>query len=180
MGESWDSESAVAEPGGCWGRLLLRACRGLALAGGAILLCLVGLSLFSLSGRKLYASPVRGDIELLEMGAAVAIAAFLPLCELHGRHIRVETFTLALPAVARRILDAFAHGLCLFAALLLAWRTALQARDNYLYGDQSVLLGVPLWIPLALIVPSLLLLALASAWQVGRLLRERLRPPPAP
>jgi len=150
------------------GRLLLRVCEGLALTGALILLLLMCLSLVSIFGRKLFATPVQGDIELMEIGMAVAVAAFLPLCELHGKHIRVESFTLWLPARGRSLLDACAHGLCLLAALLLAWRTALQAWDNFLYGDVSILLSIPLWIPLLLIVPSLLLLALASAWQVGR------------
>lgn len=48
------------------------------------------------------------------------VAGFLPLCELHGKHICVESFTLQLPARGRCLLDAFAHLLCLLAALLLA------------------------------------------------------------
>lgn len=162
------SESSSFADGSDAPRLLQWACEGLALAGALILLLLMCLSLVSIFGRKLFASPVQGDIELMEIGMAVAVAAFLPLCELHGKHIRVESFTLWLPVRARCLLDACAHLLCLLAALLLAWRTALQAYDNFQYGDVSILLSIPLWIPLLLIVPSLLLLALASAWQVGR------------
>ncbi|SFQ53769.1 TRAP-type C4-dicarboxylate transport system, small permease component [Geopseudomonas sagittaria] len=168
MNESSPFAERSDQPCRFTGRLLQWACEGLALAGGLILLLLMGLSLASLLGRKLFATPVQGDIELMEIGMAVAVAAFLPLCELHGKHIRVESFTLRLSARGRCLLDACAHGLCLLAALLLAWRTSLQAWDNFRYGDVSILLSIPLWIPLLLIVPSLLLLALASAWQVGR------------
>lgn len=168
MNESSSFTDGSDAPSGVVGRLLAWGCEGLALAGGLILLLLMGLSLASLLGRKLFAAPLQGDIELMEIGMAVTVAAFLPLCELHGKHIRVESFTLRLPARARSLLDAFAHLLCLLAALLLAWRTSLQAWDNFRYGDVSILLSIPLWIPLLLIVPSLLLLALASAWQVGR------------
>lgn len=179
MNESSPFAERGDEPRSVTGRLLQWGCESLALAGGLILLLLVCLSLASLLGRKLFASPVQGDIELMEIGMAVAVAAFLPLCELHGKHIRVEAFTLWLSARGQHLLDACAHLLCLLTALLLAWRTALQAWDNFQYGDASILLSIPLWIPLLLIVPSLLLLALASAWQVGRqLAASRAAPEP--
>ncbi|MNG28715.1 Tripartite ATP-independent periplasmic transporter, DctQ component [compost metagenome] len=69
-------------------------------------------------------------------------------------------------AGVQRSLDACGHLLCLLAALILAWRTGLQLFDNLEYGDVSTLLSIPLWIPLLLIVPSLILLALASAYRI--------------
>ena len=189
MSESLDFLAEPAAPRGRLERLLLWGCQGFALAGGLILLLLIGMSLVSIVGRKLFSLPIRGDIELMEIGAAVAIAAFLPLCELRGKHIKADAFTMKLPRRARQWLDACAHLLCLLAALLLAWRTALQMLDSRRDGDVSVLLSIPLWLPLALIVPSLLLLALASAWQVWRQLAPGappweadagLRPRPSP
>ena len=166
MSESLFVEGGSDEPRGPVGRALRWACQGFALAGGLILLLLIGMSLVSILGRKLFAAPIRGDIELMEIGASVAIAAFLPLCELYGQHIKVDALTAWLPKGAQTVLDAFAHLLCLCAALLLAWRTTLQMLDNLEYGDASVLLAIPLWIPLLLIVPSLLLLACASAYRI--------------
>ena len=54
-------------------------------------------------------------------------------------------------------------------ALLLAWRTGLQALDSREYGDVSTLLSIPLWIPLLFIVPSLLLLAMCALARVFEL-----------
>lgn len=143
-----------------------------ALSGGLILIVLVNMSLVSIIGRKLFSAPIRGDMELMEVGASIAIAAFLPLCELRGSHLKADAFTLAAPEIVRRILDGLAHGFCCFAALILVWRTALQMLDNHEYGDVTTLLSIPLWIPLMLIIPSLVLLALCSLARVADIIRN--------
>jgi len=137
-------------------------CRSFALSGGGTLLVLIGMSLVSIIGRKLFAAPIRGDMELVEMGAAIAIAAFLPLCELRGLHLKADAFTLWASVRLKRLLDAFAHLLLLVAAGVLTWRTALQVMAAHRYGDESTLLSVPMWLPLSCIVPSLALLALCA------------------
>lgn len=149
--------------GTCLARRILERCTfAFALIGGLILLALVNMSLISIIGRKLFSTPIRGDMELMEVGAAVAIASFLPLCELRGNHLKADAFTMAAPRVVKRVLDTLAHLFCCAAASILAWRTTLQMLDSREYGDVTTLLAIPLWIPLMLIVPSLLLLALCS------------------
>lgn len=147
-------------------RILHYPAQGFALAGGLLMLSLIAMSLVSIVGRKLLSMPIRGDIELMEIGAAIAIASFLPLCELRGMHIKVDAFTMGVSFALRRLLDTLAHLACMFVALILAWRTGLQMLDNMEYGDVSTLLSIPLWIPLLLIVPSLLLLALCALARV--------------
>lgn len=162
MNESLSVDQGSVEVLGGPLRILHSVARGFALGGGLVLIALVAMSLVSIIGRKLFSAPVHGDIELMEMGASVAIAAMLPLCELRGMHLKVEAFTLALPGVARRWLDRFAHLSCFLVAWLLAWRTGLQVAENSEFGEVSTLLSVPLWIPLALIVPSLVLLGFCA------------------
>lgn len=152
--------------------ILDRTARALALAGGGILLLIVTMSIISIVGRKLFSAPIPGDMELLQVGAAVSIASFLPVCELQGYHLRAESFTAAAPRLVRRVLDCFAHLLCMFAAVIIAWRTGLQAMDNFEYGDQTTLLAIPLWIPLTIIVPSFLLLALCSFTRFIHIVRK--------
>ena len=152
-------------------RFLGPICQGFALAGGLVLVALVGMSLISLVGRKLFAAPIRGDMELMEMGAAVAIAAFLPLCELRGRHIKADAFTLLAPVRFNRTLDLISHVLMFLAAGILSWRTFLQMQDSMTYGDVSTLLSVPMWVPLMLLTPSLALLALAALARVFDLIK---------
>ncbi|SDS96152.1 TRAP transporter small permease [Pseudomonas oryzae] len=171
MQESLSFESGLTVEHGACRRVLHHVAQGFALAGGVVMLLLINMSLISIIGRKLFATPIRGDIELMEIGASIAIAAFLPLCELRGTHIKVDAFTMKLSSGALRVLDGFAHLLCLLAALLLAWRTSLQMLDNMEYGDVSTLLSIPMWIPLMCIVPSLILLALCSLARITDMIR---------
>ena len=171
MQESLSFESGLTVEHGAFRRVLHHVAQGFALGGGLVLLLLINMSLISIIGRKLFATPIRGDIELMEIGASIAIAAFLPLCELRGTHIKVDTFTMKLSSGAQRVLDGFAHLLCLLAALLLAWRTSLQMLDNMEYGDVSTLLSIPMWIPLMCIVPSLILLALCALARLTDMIR---------
>lgn len=162
MNESLSFGSDQLAERGAYRRALHYTAQGFALAGGLVLIALINMSLISIIGRKLFSAPIRGDIELMEIGASIAIAAFLPLCEMRGLHIKVDTFTMKLPGCVQRGLDAIGHSLCMLAALILAWRTGLQLLDNLEYGDVSTLLSIPMWIPLVFIVPSLVLLALCS------------------
>ena len=162
MNESLSFDRALNPEHGPARRALESATQLFALAGGLVLLALVNVSLVSIVGRKLFASPIRGDMELMEVGAAVAIAAFLPLCELRGNHLKADAFTMAAPQRVKRTLDTLAHFFCFIAAAVLSWRTLLQMLDSREYGDMTTLLSSPLWIPLLFIVPSLALLAICS------------------
>ena len=58
------------------GSLLARWRRTLAIAGGLVFVALVAMSIVSIVGRKLFAWPVPGDVEMLQMCAAFASSAF--------------------------------------------------------------------------------------------------------
>lgn len=129
---------------------------------------LIVMSIISIVGRKLFNAPIQGDIELMQMGTAVGAAAFLPYCEIYDHHIKVDAFTgwVALPV--RAALDALAHSALVMMAVLLTWRTGLQVMDAYGSGEVSTLLSVPVWIPVALLVPSFALLAFTALYRVRR------------
>lgn len=140
---------------------------------GALLFCaIVLLSIVSIVGRKLFAAPIEGDMELLMMGAAIGSAAFLPLCELDDHHIRVDALTNWLPARGRAVLDAFAHGLLMLGAALIAWRTTLYAIETHENFEVSPLQLIPVWQPVLLLVPSFVLLGLAALQRLRLSLRE--------
>ena len=140
----------------------------LAMSGGAIFCALIAMSIVSIVGRKLFATPVQGDVELMQMGAAVGAAAFLPLCELHDHNIKVDALTSWMSDRARARLDALAHFLLTSAAGLITWRTAVAAIDASSSGEVSTLLTVPVWQPVALLVPSFALLTLCGLYRMGR------------
>lgn len=172
MQESLTIEFDAEQHRGWVRRTLLWVTQGFAMTGGLLLVGLIVMSMVSIIGRKLFSMPVRGDMELVEVGASIAIAAFLPLCELRGTHIKVDALTSWLPAPVRNTLDCIGHLLCFAAAWILAWRTWLQMLESREYGDSTTLLSFPLWIPLMLIVPSLVLLGLCALARVQDICRK--------
>ena len=145
-----------------WSRPLFRLTQGLALVGGALFVAMVGLSVVSIVGRKLWSTPVNGDLELLQMGTGMAAAAFFPYCTMMGEHLRVEFFTARWPQRTLALLDGLAHVLLAVAMALLAWRTTLQAGELKEAGEVTVMRNIPVWIPEACLVPSLALTALSA------------------
>ena len=160
-----------ALPHGVWGRRLYAASRVSALMGGTIFMLLIGMSLVSIVGRKLFALPVPGDFEVLQMGAAVASATFFSYCQMVDGHVRVDFFTHWLPQRGRAFLDGLAALLMCAVALLVAWRTGVAAVSSHESGEASLMLGWPGWVSIALIVPAFLLFATTSLYIAGRRFR---------
>jgi TRAP-type C4-dicarboxylate transport system permease small subunit len=133
-----------------------------AMAGGAVFCALVAMSIVSIVGRKLFATPIQGDMEILMMGAAIGSAAFLPVCELHDHHIKVDALTTWMSERGRALLDVLGHGLLLLAAVVLTWRTGLYVEEAKESMEVSPLLLIPIWWCVLLIVPSFVLLALTA------------------
>ena len=136
-----------------------------AIAGGLVFVALVIMSIVSIVGRKLFATPVEGDMELLMMGAAIGSAAFLPVCELDDHHIKVDALTTWMSERGRAALDTLAHALLAGASALITWRSALYVEECYENMEVSTLLLVPIWQPVLLLVPSFALLTLAALYR---------------
>ncbi len=130
---------------------------GLALAGGALLVGLAGLTVASISGRWLASRPITGDVELVQVGVAAAIALFLPYCQLHRSHLIVDFFTARFSGPMQRRLDAIGSAVAGAVFLLLAWRAGAAVLDMRAAGETTMVLGVPLWLPYAAMVPGLAL-----------------------
>jgi TRAP-type C4-dicarboxylate transport system permease small subunit len=142
--------------------------RGFAFAGGAILVALTGMSVASITGRALLGTPVPGDFELVQIGCGAAIAAFLPYCQMQRGHIIVDFFTVKAGPRVQGVLDAFGAVLLAIVMGVLAWRTAAGMATVRAGGEVSMIVGFPMWIGYAAIVPSLALAALVAlftAWE---------------
>ncbi len=148
--------------------------RAFALAGGALLVTITGMSVASIVGRALLGTPVPGDFELVQVGCGAGIAAFLPYCQLRRGNIIVDFFTVRAPTRVQAALDVFG-ALALAAVMaLLAWRTTAGMLTIKAAGEVSMIVGFPIWVGYAAIVPSLVLAALVGlatavdAWKVAR------------
>jgi TRAP-type C4-dicarboxylate transport system permease small subunit len=168
------SVPAIGLTFGRGGRALLAAAKQLAIAGGLVFVGLVVMSLVSIVGRKLFAWPVPGDVEMLQMCAAFAAASFFAWCHLVNGDVKVDFFTHNLPPHLVAGLDAFGSLLVGLFGALLAWRTAAGAIALREVGETSAVLGWPVWLAQALMVPGFALLAAAGFYMCGLRLRVAL------
>ena len=150
------------------GRGLIAASKAGAMIGGTIFVGLVAMSIVSITGRKLFSMPVPGDVELLQLFAAIASSTFFAWCHLVGGDVKVDFFTQRLRPSLVQWLDAAGSLLVGCFGALIAWRTGVGALTVKAAGEETMILGLPQWWGPALMVPGFVLLALAGFYMAGR------------
>ncbi|HQF29877.1 MAG TPA: TRAP transporter small permease subunit [Hyphomicrobiales bacterium] len=152
--------------------LIDRLALGLALFGGAVLLALVGLSALSILGRSLAGlpflaglglGPVPGDFELVEVGTAVAVSSFLPICERRGGHLAVEIVTLKAGPRLTALIVLVSRLLMALAAAVLGTMLAEGMVERFSTGESTMILALPSWVGYALSLPGIALFSVAAA-----------------
>lgn len=153
--------------------LLRRIALWFALAGGLVASAVALSTVISVVSRATVSKPIPGDIELTQLGIALAISLCLPWCQLHSANIIVDFFTQKISPRRQALLDAF--GALLLAAMcaLLSWRTAVGALAVQEAGETSMIMGLPMWWTYASLAPGLALTALVALVQALYLLRGR-------
>lgn len=139
-----------------------------ALGGAVLLIGLCALSVYSVLGRWLFDAPVLGDVELVQMGCALAIAACLPYAQMKSAHVIVDFFTHGASPALRRVLDRIAALVLAFAATVIAWRSVAGAWEASQTGETGMILGWPLWWSYLTLGPGFLLLALTALYTAWR------------
>ena len=156
------SEKTIgSRPKDKFGRALFDISTIFSLFGGFILLLIVSISVVSIVGRIFFSSPLMGDFELVEMGCAIAIFCFLPICHLKNGNVIVDFFTLGLAKWRRKVLDGISGLLYAFIAMFFSWRMIYGAGDMFRYNEQTMLLKLPVWIAFIPGVFSFFLLSVA-------------------
>jgi TRAP-type C4-dicarboxylate transport system permease small subunit len=163
--------------GGATGRPRSRldaAAEAIALGGGVLLILVAGMVVVSVTLRSdlVGAAGVPGDFELVQMATAVAAFCFLPLCQLRRGNIFVDTFTLKLPQRWREGLDALWDVVYGLAMMLIAWRLGVGARSALASGENTMVLQVPSYLPIAACAVLAGFVALAAFVSATRLLRQ--------
>lgn len=170
-----NGKQALAAAYGPAGRGLLTLSKYLAIAGGLVFVALVGMEIVSIVGRKLFAWPVPGDVEVLQMCAAFAAASFFAYCHMVNGDVKVDFFTHNFPFPVVAVLDALGSLLVGLFGALIAWRSGAGALAIREVGETSAILGWPVWVAQALMIPGFVLLALAGFYKAARLLRAAAR-----
>jgi TRAP-type C4-dicarboxylate transport system permease small subunit len=155
-------------------RLMQALARGLALAGGAVLLALVAMICLSVAGNALARlgfsgfGPIRAGYELVELGIAFVIFAFLPYAQLSRAHAAVEVFTARLPRRADAALGRLWAGLMAALMVLIAWRLGAGMLGKMNSGETTFLLALPLWWGYAACLGAACAAALVTLWDAIR------------
>ena len=130
----------------------------------------------SISLRALVGPPIPGDFELIKMGTAIAVVAFLPYCQLVKGNFIVDFVLARAPERVRsgdgRSWYAWQFGLI---AALLCWRMTLGGIDLRASADQSMVLSLPIWTAFPPILLSFALLVVVSGYVFWREFKAAVR-----
>lgn len=151
MREGLPRDAAV--PRDAIGRVLEALARASAVFGGVVLTGAMIVTVISVIGRALvnvlgnvpgfgWMGPVPGDYEIVEMAAAIGVAAFLPICQMRAGHVLVDMF---FARSGPRVLHGFsALGNFLFAAAgaVIVWRLYLGTISKFQYQESSMVLQI--------------------------------------
>lgn len=148
--------------------------QAIALGGGVLLIAVATMVVVSVTLRSdlVGTAGVPGDFELVQMATAIAAFCFLPLCQLKRGNIFVDTFTLKLPESWRNGIDAFWDVVYGLAMVLISWRLSVGARSAFVTGENTMVLQVPSYLPIALCAVLAGFVALAAFVSASRLLRS--------
>lgn len=163
-------QQATPEPRGAM-RWLERACDASAAIGALVLVAIAGMTTVSVIGRAFFAHPILGDVELVQLGGAVVVASFLPYTQFRRANIIVDFFTTGASERTQHRFDTLGTLLYTAVLALVVWRVAAGGIDIHAAQERSMLMGLPLWIPYALMLPGLALCVLIGAVQAGQMLR---------
>lgn len=150
----WDADKCLAT-----------ACRLLAMLGGVLLVAMALMSVVSIVGRWLFASPIIGDYELIEIMGAMAVSMALPYAHWIGAHVIVDFFSARFARHTSRLMDSAASWLLAAMAALLTWQMAQGLYELRLSHDASLMLDLPTWIGYVPMVASFGLLSVVAVYR---------------
>lgn len=143
-----------ARDAGPFAHWLERIAEGLAVLGGLVLLAIMLVQSGSVLGRslpellgifglKLPRLSIPGDIEIVQLGCAVAIFCFLPLCQFRRANVLVEFFTQKMPQRWRSGFDLAANLLFLLIGGTITWQLGHGTVEKFRYQDTTMVLRIP-------------------------------------
>ena len=168
-----DSESSSplktieSSPANWVGLLLHKYSTYAAFFGGFTLVILVAINATSIAGRTVFASPLVGDFELVELGCAIAISSFLPLCLLKKGNVTVDFFSARFPQKLIHSLEIFTDLIFMVVSATFSVQMTLGIQDFYKYGEETMLLQIPIWIPFIPVLLSFYLLTACAAYSLA-------------
>ncbi len=116
--------------------------RLMAVVGGAVLMCLMALTVLAVTLRK-FNDPILGTQDLSEAGLIVVVFFAMAYSGWTGGHIAVDLIGNFVSARRLAALDASVRILCGLFFLVVAWQSLAQGLDALEFGDGFNLLDIP-------------------------------------
>ena len=139
--------------------------RALAVLGGLVLVAITLLTVVSITGRAFVRQglgPIPGDFELVEVLSAITVFCFLPWCQIVGGNVLVDFFTMKAGPRVNHALEALGDLVYLAIGALLTWRLWHGAVDFHAYGEQTMVLRIPIWWSFVIAMPAMALLIVTT------------------
>jgi TRAP-type C4-dicarboxylate transport system permease small subunit len=172
--------SAVLDDDSLLSRLdrgLLRIETWFAMISGIAVFMLMVLAVWSVGGRKFFASPLAGYVDWIEFAMPVIAIMGISYTQRNGGHVRMDILIGKLKGRALWAAETLSVVLILILMLALIWGSWAHFQRSFDFGaplwsrDSSIDIGLPIW-PAKLIVPvafSILSLRLVlQIWGYGR------------
>ncbi|MEM5520005.1 TRAP transporter small permease [Sulfitobacter sp. AS59] len=172
--------SAVLEDGSLLSRLdkgLLRLETAFALASGIAVFMLMVLAVWSVGGRKFFATPLAGYVDWIEFAMPLIAIMGISYTQRNGGHVRMDILIGQLKGRALWAAEFFSVVLIFILMLALIWGSWAHFQRSFDFAaplwsrDSSIDIGIPIW-PAKLIVPLafgvLALRLLLQIWGYGR------------
>ena len=124
--------------------------KGLALAGGGVLLLLTALTCLSIAGRvfvplNIGIGPIKGIYDITEIAIAASVFGFLPWAQYKEAHARVDLFQNQIPESLGHGLDVVFQLAMAFVATVGTWRLYVGTLDKFSHGETTLIAEIPVW-----------------------------------
>ncbi|PWR02325.1 hypothetical protein DKT77_12300 [Meridianimarinicoccus roseus] len=173
------------------GRVIERVSQGLALAGGLVLVGMACVTVGSVIGRALSPfglAPVTGDFELVQLGCAIAVFWFLPLCQLRRGNVTVDLLSERFGPRGHALLGLLGNVALTLCSGVIALQLARGFGEKFPHGGPALRdalglgappffpettyeLQLPVWVPYALALLGAVWLVAVCAYTVARSVR---------
>lgn len=149
-----------------------RAAHVFAVLAGAGLLVVLTLIFVSVVMRYVFATPIVGVNEIVQLASVGIVMLALPWCTAEGAHVGVDVLDHRIGRWGRFLGDVQARAIGALILAVLVWRAVLKALDAHEFGDATNMLQMPIWPFYAMIAGGMALSALVLVAQLVQTLRE--------
>jgi TRAP-type C4-dicarboxylate transport system permease small subunit len=142
------------------------------LVGAAVLslLFMVAVITAGVAMRYVFAAPILGLNEIVQLTSVAVVMLTLPWATAVGAHVRVDVLDRVIGRSGRFLGDVLSRALSAFVLGVLVWRAALKALDALKYGDATNMLGLPIWPFYAILALGMALCVIVLVVQIAALL----------